>query len=186
MSSTPTLGPSNWRPTRGPIRGPTTTQDMNFPWKLHILLEETSKGSDPSILFLPGDRAFKVHKKDVFCKEHMPILSKSSKYKAFRHHLNPWGFTLIPRGPDRGAYFVLGKLNLCEEVKFVERISVSATSKKLSGPTSKTIPTPWVNSRAALALLLDRLLPLDLTPLMISSDEDDDTDGAVSYLMAVF
>jgi hypothetical protein len=161
--SAPTSGP-NSGPTRGPTSGPTTPpatvdqRGISFPWKLHVFLEERSKGSDPSVSWLHGGRALKMHKRDVFCKGHMSIFSesKSSKYAAFHRLLNSWGFTLLTKGPDKGAYvhkfFVRGRPDLWKEAKLVKKVKRfpdSATSKKptpnlqsASGPTSKTTPTP--------------------------------------------
>jgi hypothetical protein len=95
-------------------------QGMHFPWKLHELLEETNKGHSSVVSWLPGGKAFKVHKKEDFCNELMPAFFSSSKYKTFQRSLNLWGFKSVSRGPDKGAcyhqFFVRGKADLCKNM----------------------------------------------------------------------
>jgi hypothetical protein len=95
-------------------------QGMHFPWKLHELLEETGKGHSTVVSWLPGGKAFKVHKKEYFCDQLMPAFFNSSKYKTFQRSLNLWGFKSVSRGPDKGAcyhqFFVRGNVDLCKNM----------------------------------------------------------------------
>jgi hypothetical protein len=97
---------------------------MQFPWKLHELLEETDKGHSAVVSWLPGGKAFKVHKKEDFCNEVMPAFFNSSKYKTFQRSLNLWGFESVVRGPDKGAcyhqFFVRGNADLCKNMMRVK------------------------------------------------------------------
>jgi hypothetical protein len=101
-----------------------THQGMHFPWKLHHLLEETNKGHSSVVSWLPGGKAFKVHKKEEFCNELMPAFFNSSKYKTFQRSLNLWGFKSVSRGPDKGAcyhqFFVRGNADLCKHMMRVK------------------------------------------------------------------
>jgi hypothetical protein len=131
MSITTTT-PSSPPPTTTPCGRATTTrkvlsvdqqdnrQGMHFPWKLHELLEETAKGHSAIVSWLPGDKAFKVHKREDFCDELMSAFFNSSKYKTFQRSLNLWGFKSVSRGPDKGAYyhqfFVRGNADLCKNM----------------------------------------------------------------------
>jgi hypothetical protein len=97
---------------------------MHFPWKLHELLEETGKGHSSVISWLPGGKAFKVHKKEDFCNELMPAFFNSSKYKTFQRSLNLWGFRSVFGGRDNGAcyhrFFVRGNADLCKNMIHVK------------------------------------------------------------------
>jgi hypothetical protein len=100
-------------------------QGMQFPWKLHELLEETDKGHSSVVSWLPGGKAFKVHKKQAFCNELMPTFFNSSKYKTFQRSLNLWGFKCVARGTDKGAcyyhqFFVRGNVDLCNNMMRVK------------------------------------------------------------------
>jgi hypothetical protein len=95
-------------------------QGMHFPWKLHELLEKTDKGHSSVVSWLPGGKAFKVHKKEDFCNELMPAFFNSSKYKTFQRSLNLWGFKSVSRGPEKGVcyhqFFVRGNAHLCKNM----------------------------------------------------------------------
>ena len=98
---------------------------LQFPWKLHRLLEEAElTGDDRVISWLPGSKAFKVHDREEFARRIMPVYFTSAKYKTFQRSLNLWGFESVPKGPDRGAcyhkYFVRGNPNLCEKMRRVK------------------------------------------------------------------
>lgn len=98
---------------------------IQFPWKLHELLEQAETTGDNAIIsWLPGGKAFKVHKKEEFCNDVMPAFFNSNKYKTFQRSLNLWGFESVVRGPDKGAcyhrFFVRGHPDLCKNMMRVK------------------------------------------------------------------
>jgi hypothetical protein len=89
-----------------------------FPWKLHDMLQEAQKlGKQAIVSFQSHGKAFRVHNKELFSVEIMPLFFKQSKYKSFQRQLHLWGFKRILEGPDEGAYyheaFLKGRPNLC-------------------------------------------------------------------------
>jgi len=111
---------------------------IQFPWKLHELLEQADKsGNDAIISWLPGGKAFKVHKKEEFCNQVMPAFFNSSKYKTFQRSLNLWGFESVVRGPDKGAcyhrFFLRGQPDLCKNMMRV-KIKGGGSPEAATGP----------------------------------------------------
>jgi hypothetical protein len=140
-------------------------QGMHFPWKLHELLEETGKINSGVVSWLPGGKAFKVHKKENFCNELMPAFFNSSKYKTFQRSLNLWGFKSVSRGPDKGAcyhqFFVRGNADLCKNMIRVKikgggtaRVPLSDEPKTAtSGPQESSLANKLSQLSAAAAPL---------------------------------
>jgi hypothetical protein len=131
---------------------------MQFPWKLHELLDETGKRHSSVVSWLPGGKAFKVHKKEDFCNEHMPAFFNSSKYKTFQRSLNLWGFKSVARGPDKGAcyhqFFVRGNADLCKNMMRV-KIKGGGTAWVSSSSEPKTATS--VPQESSLAAKLSQL-----------------------------
>jgi len=98
---------------------------VQFPWKLHSLLEKAEKeGNDHIISWLPDGKSFKVHKKEEFCNSIMPAYFNSNKYKTWQRSLNLWGFESIVRGQNKGAVchkaFLRGYPELCKNMTRVK------------------------------------------------------------------
>ena len=67
--------------------------------KLHELLTKAEESGDDHIVsWLPGGKAFKVHKKIEFTNTILPTLFNATKYKSFQRNLNLWGFDTITEG----------------------------------------------------------------------------------------
>jgi hypothetical protein len=132
---------------------------MQFPWKLHELLEETDKGHSSVVSWLPGGKAFKVHKKEDFCNEVMPAFFNSSKYKTFQRSLNLWGFESVVRGPDKGAcyhqFFVRGNADLCKNMMRV----------KIKGGGTAGLPPSSEQPKTATSVLQESSLATKLSQL---------------------
>jgi hypothetical protein len=135
-------------------------QGMHFPWKLHELLEKTGKGHSSVVSWLPGGKAFKVHKKENFCDELMPAFFHSSKYKTFQRSLNLWGFKSVSRGPDKGAcyhqFFVRGNVDLCKNMIRV-KIKGGGTAGVPSSSEPKTATSAPQAQESSLATKLSQL-----------------------------
>mmetsp|Transcript_10187 Transcript_10187/g.24371 ORF Transcript_10187/g.24371 Transcript_10187/m.24371 type:complete len:274 (+) Transcript_10187:246-1067(+) len=106
--------------------------NLQFPWKLHRLLEEADLNGDSTIVsWLPGNKAFKVHNRQEFANRIMPAYFSSAKYKTFQRSLNLWGFESVSKGRDKGAcfhkFFVRGHPNLCENMRRVKIKGQQAT-----------------------------------------------------------
>ncbi|CAJ1959862.1 unnamed protein product [Cylindrotheca closterium] len=113
--------------------------NLQFPWKLHRLLEEAELSGDSTIVsWLPGNKAFKVHNRQEFANRIMPAYFSSAKYKTFQRSLNLWGFESVSKGRDKGAcfhkFFVRGHPSLCENMRRIKIKGQQAT--KTTSPTT--------------------------------------------------
>jgi hypothetical protein len=159
---------------------------MHFPWKLHELLEEKGKGHSSVVSWLPDGKAFKVHKKEVFCDELMPVFFNSSKYKTFQRSLNLWGFKSVVRGTDKGAcyqhkFFVRGNADLCKNMTHVKikggrtpRVSSSSEPKTATSvPQESSIATkPPKPSQLSAAAAPSRKISIKPVAPFIPSSSD--------------
>ncbi len=123
-----------------------------FPWKLHELLEQVEKdGMAQIVSWLPGGKAFKVHKKEEFCSKIMPHYFASNKYKTWQRSLNLWGFESVVRGPDKGAChhraFVRGHPDLC---KNMTRVKIKGSLPETS-EASKSMSVSRISPGSAVA-----------------------------------
>lgn len=144
-----TTEPANYREKAKQQR-----KGVQFPWKLHHLLDECEKNGDANVIsWLPDGKAFKVHQKVDFSTRIMPAFFNSSKHKTFQRSLNLWGFEKVNNGPGKGAcyhpFFIRGKPDLCHSMmrvkikgncetagKFNEAVSSAAAKKSLSASES--------------------------------------------------
>jgi hypothetical protein len=117
---------------------PVEHRDLQFPWKLHLLLESVEKeGQEHIISWLPKGNCFRVHDKQRFTDELMQTFFCTSKYNSFQRSLNIWGFLTVRKGPNKGnisnSFFKRGMPDLCQAM---ERIKMKGTGrqKKLSSP----------------------------------------------------
>lgn len=90
-----------------------------FPWKLHEMLDDSSKEHNEEIVgWCPHGRSFIVHKPKIFVEKIMPTYFNQSKFASFQRQLNLYGFHRITAGKDKGAYyhgcFVRGQVALCK------------------------------------------------------------------------
>jgi hypothetical protein len=112
---------------------------LQFPWKLHLLLESVEKGGQNHIIsWLPDGNSFRVHDKQMFTEEIMQAFFGTSKYKSFQRSLNLWGFQSAKKGLNKGSisnsFFKRGIPDLCQGM---ERIKVKGTGqKRLSSPVA--------------------------------------------------
>lgn len=157
------------------------SQKVQFPWKLHILLEEAEmKGHDKVVSWLPNGLGFKVHDKDAFAEEVMPHYFSSNKFKTFQRNLNLWGFQTLTRDPDRGAafhpYFIRGKPEECSQMerirvkKGLKRPKVVLSSNGQLAPPSAP-PSPLIGAMSSSPSLqpsnaLPKMISPDMTPTM--------------------
>ncbi|CAJ1941375.1 unnamed protein product [Cylindrotheca closterium] len=121
------------------------SQKVQFPWKLHAILEETETcGHDAIISWLPNGLGFKVHDKDAFAEEVMPKYFSSNKFKTFQRNLNLWGFQTLTRDPDRGAafhpHFIRGKPDECNQMERVRVKKEMKHKKVILKPTGELEP----------------------------------------------
>jgi hypothetical protein len=112
--------------------------DLQFPWKLHRILEHTEKsGQDSIVSWLPDGTSFRIHLKKEFSEQIMPTFFNTTKFKSFQRNLNLWGFETIGKGPNKGArfhrFFVKGKPALC---KSMTRVKVKGQSTRPRYPSS--------------------------------------------------
>lgn len=92
--------------------------DMAFPWKLHEMLDRIERDDKQSIVsWMPSGKSFKVHKRDAFSKEILPLYFRHSNFKSFQRNLSIYQFTRIWSGTERGSYqhahFVRGNKHVC-------------------------------------------------------------------------
>ena len=113
-------------------------QGLQFPWRLHVLLEITQKrGQGHIISWLPKGKSFRVHDKREFSVQIMPTFFCSSIYKTFQRNLTLWGFHTASKGIDKGMcthdFFIRGKPELCSLMKRV-RIKSCKKAQQNSDP----------------------------------------------------
>jgi hypothetical protein len=101
------------------------SNNLQFPWKLHLLLSETARNEHHAIVsWLPDGTTFKVHNKGKFATEVMPQYFSSNKYKSFQRNLNLWCFQTETKVPNRGSIFhpcfVRGRPERCHLMKRVK------------------------------------------------------------------
>ena len=79
---------------------------MQFPWKLHQLLNDAeNEGFQSIVCWSPQGHSFKVYKKETFAADIMPRYFQSSKYKSFQRNLSLWGFETVLKGAEKGCCF---------------------------------------------------------------------------------
>ena len=93
---------------------------LQFPLKLHCMLDDVESEGRDSIVSWDGEDGFKVHNKVSFMNEIVPRYFSHSKYKSFQRMLNMWGFERIRSGPRKGVYthasFKRGEPSLCKQM----------------------------------------------------------------------
>jgi hypothetical protein len=114
------------------------SNNLQFPWKLHLLLKECEANGNNSIIsWLPDGISLKAHDKDKFANLIMPKYFSSNKYKSFQRNLNLWGFHTERKEPNKGAIFhpcfIRGQPEGCH---LMERIKIKrgSTSWKPTTP----------------------------------------------------
>jgi hypothetical protein len=138
---------------------------VRFPQKLHQLLEETQKNGQWDVIsWLPDGKSFKVHDKEEFIRNIMPSFFDLTKYKSFQRNLNLWGFTTVPKGPEKGKcsnpYFLRGFPLYCKAMK---RITIKGNGAKRSYSSVNTINQAPSSSNAACSRSSRCLDPQDLS-----------------------
>jgi len=111
---------------------------LQFPWKLHALLEKCDDKEECSISWLPGGKSFQVHDKAIFATNVMPAYFKSAVYKSFQRNLNLWGWKTVSKEEGRAIYhhehFVRGKPELCHNM-----VRGSVPPKVIVRPTEDSV-----------------------------------------------
>mmetsp|Transcript_6575 Transcript_6575/g.13974 ORF Transcript_6575/g.13974 Transcript_6575/m.13974 type:complete len:507 (-) Transcript_6575:134-1654(-) len=68
-------------------------QTKKFPYKLHGMMKYAERNSmDDIVSWMPGGKAFCVHKKELFCEQVLLIAFGDSSYKSFEKQLKNWSF----------------------------------------------------------------------------------------------
>jgi hypothetical protein len=115
-----------------------SNNDLPFPWKLHIMLEQVELTGKASVVsWMPSGKAFKIHNHDVFSKEVLPYYFRSGTLKSFQRNLSIYQFKRERIGSESGSYrndlFNRGNRNLCQFIKRKEvnaRLSAQKVTKK--------------------------------------------------------
>lgn len=142
---------------------------LQFPWKVHRLLEESERNGDDDIIsWLTDSKAFKVHNREEFSRRIMPDYFNSSKYKTFQRSLHLWGFESEFKGSDKGAYFhkcfIRGQPDLCENmhrVKIKGRQTPPAAKALSNITTASTAQRPRVEMSTLSEYILRRTHSFD-------------------------
>jgi hypothetical protein len=117
-----------------------------FPFKLHKVLDDADNldGGDATISWMPDGKAFKIHDRERFASETMPLYFSTSKLRSFQKNLNLWGFTTPSKGDFRGGrgsvwfhpLFQRDSPSICNQMKRVVRKSAPRSSANNSSPTT--------------------------------------------------
>ncbi|KAL3929899.1 MAG: hypothetical protein SGBAC_012005 [Bacillariaceae sp.] len=98
-----------------------TASGVQFPWKLHNMLDNAETEGYDAVVSWDGKNGFKVHEKDTFVANIVPKYFSQTKYRSFQRMLNMWGFQRVREGPRKGAYihenFRRGEPDLCNRMK---------------------------------------------------------------------
>lgn len=94
------------------------SEELSFPIKLHMILEEASaQGYSHIVSWVQEGTAFRVYDTEAFVTSVLPLYFNSTKYESFRRQLNLYGFHRISKGPERGIishpYFQAGAPEQC-------------------------------------------------------------------------
>jgi hypothetical protein len=77
-----------------------------FPSKLYNVLDAADqKGFNHIVSWQHDGNSFKIHNKENFVGDVLPLYFNQIKYKSFHRQLNLYGFSRIHKGPTRGSYF---------------------------------------------------------------------------------
>jgi hypothetical protein len=77
-----------------------------FPLKLYDVLDAADrKGFNHIVSWHDDGNSFKIHNKENFVGDILPLYFNQIKYKSFHRQLNLYGFSRIHKGPTRGSYF---------------------------------------------------------------------------------
>ncbi|CAJ1958130.1 unnamed protein product [Cylindrotheca closterium] len=98
-----------------------TASGIQFPWKLHNMLDNAETEGYNAVVSWDGKNGFKVHDKDAFVADIVPKYFSQTKYRSFQRMLNMWGFQRVREGARKGAYihenFRRGEPDLCNRMK---------------------------------------------------------------------
>lgn len=108
--------------TDSPVRDVNSpTSGMQFPWKVHAMLDNAEMEGYGAVVSWDGENGFKVHDKKAFVEEIVPRYFSQTKYRSFQRMLNMWGYERVRNGPRKGAYihthFRRGEPDLCNLMK---------------------------------------------------------------------
>eukprot|EP00533_Pseudo-nitzschia_delicatissima_P012458 CAMPEP_0197277696 /NCGR_PEP_ID=MMETSP1432-20130617/17452_1 /TAXON_ID=44447 /ORGANISM="Pseudo-nitzschia delicatissima, Strain UNC1205" /LENGTH=351 /DNA_ID=CAMNT_0042743943 /DNA_START=6 /DNA_END=1061 /DNA_ORIENTATION=- len=118
----------------------TSSGETAFPWKLHMVLEQSTFDGFDDIISWIGNSAFKVHDPIQFEESIMQRFFNQTQYKSFQRQLNIYGFQRVKTaGKATGSYthplFIRGNPDACA---FMVRVKVKKKGirKNLSRNTS--------------------------------------------------
>jgi hypothetical protein len=70
-----------------------TREKKDFPWKLHVMLEDAEKEHNQDIVsWDPVGMSFKVYKPEEFVKEIMPRYFKQTQFRSFQRMVRQFSF----------------------------------------------------------------------------------------------
>eukprot|EP00934_Nitzschia_sp_Nitz4_P005909 Nitzschia sp. Nitz4//scaffold83_size84149//80221//81249//NITZ4_005189-RA/size84149-processed-gene-0.68-mRNA-1//-1//CDS//3329558992//5899//frame0 len=118
-------------------------QNRQFPWKLHMMLEDADLENFTHIVsWMSDQRTFRVHHNDLFVKEVLPMYFRQTQYKSFQRQLNLWGFERVCEGPNFRGYthqfFIRGLPDLCQNMKRIRNKGLG--TRKVSSSSSPLPP----------------------------------------------
>jgi len=76
-----------------------------FPQKLMEMLSKEGVEQPHVVSWLPHGRAFLVKQRKLFTSEIMPKYFRLTKFPSFQRQLNLYGFRMLTKGRDAGAYY---------------------------------------------------------------------------------
>ena len=85
------------------------------------MLEQVERDDKQAIVsWMPSGESFKVHKRELFSKDILPLYFRHSNFKSFQRNLSIYQFSRIWSGPERGSYqheyFIRGNKRLCHKI----------------------------------------------------------------------
>jgi hypothetical protein len=99
---------------------------IDFPWKLHTVLEEVERYNKQHIVSWQADgTCFKVFRPEEFVQQIMPNYFLQTKYRSFQRMLNLYEFQKVQSGKYSGSYshpkFIRSNRELCLQMRIRKR-----------------------------------------------------------------
>lgn len=144
----------------------TSSGDTAFPWKLHMVLDESVWGGFDDFISWQSNNAFKVHDPIQFEKSIMKRFFNQTRYKSFQRQLNIYGFIRVKTaGKATGSYthplFIRGDPDAC---RFMTRTKIKKKGIRSNWHYNMKKGKPTDPAPTAIVPVVKRSLPRTTSP----------------------
>jgi HSF-type DNA-binding len=115
---------------------------LDFPWKLHTMLEEVETYNQQHIVsWQPDGTSFRVFRPEEFVQQIMPHYFHQTQYRSFQRMLNLYEFQKRLNGKYRGSYshpnFIRSDRELCLQMRIRKKPKKEPSSTPSRKPAGK-------------------------------------------------